>query len=301
MNGACLVLLTTAALGIDVGWQPLESGGLEYIIQIDPEMVDLLRDGKEIVSEVPPAIGAVRTYRIRIGEGSLPRQALAPPTEAPVPVAVRQENESSVGEDWQPLAESAAETPTADPFSASATSEFAASDQPAASDPTQVPSESVPMGNDLVGPRYAEAAAPLDEPTPSTLANDEEGPYLTAPRESQATSPVDEPSSTAAQVPSSSSEPAELAVDEAQPMEQQVNYQQAADDPESSGAVAASAEGDSAGNPPSGGEATPTVTWIVLAILLATSVGVNLYLTMIALSQRRSYRQLASRMKATPA
>ena len=91
MTASCLVLWAVSIVGIDVGWQPLDDGGLEYIIQIEPEMLDSLRDGLEIVSEVPPSLGPVRTYRIRVGKGQLPRQnaAIEPPRR---PGSLEQDN-----------------------------------------------------------------------------------------------------------------------------------------------------------------------------------------------------------------
>ena len=44
--------VVVAALGVDVGWQPLNSGGMEYIIQIEPDSLDSLLDGRDIVSDV---------------------------------------------------------------------------------------------------------------------------------------------------------------------------------------------------------------------------------------------------------
>ncbi len=68
-----LVLIATAALGIEVGWEPLADGGHEYMIQLEPELVDLLKRGTdEITSEVPPQIN-VRRYRIFVGSGKLAR------------------------------------------------------------------------------------------------------------------------------------------------------------------------------------------------------------------------------------
>jgi hypothetical protein len=80
---ALVVLVTSAALGIEVGWEPLAGGGHEYTIQIEPQLLDVLKRGKEeIFSEVPPEID-VRRYRIRVGTGTLPRDAGDPPAAKP--------------------------------------------------------------------------------------------------------------------------------------------------------------------------------------------------------------------------
>jgi hypothetical protein len=73
-----LVLVAAAALGIEVGWQPLPQGGHEYTIQLEPQLLDVLKKGKEdIVSEVPPHLD-VRRYRITVGTGKLARDAGRP-------------------------------------------------------------------------------------------------------------------------------------------------------------------------------------------------------------------------------
>jgi hypothetical protein len=81
-----LILVTTAALGIEVGWQPLAEGGHEYTIQIEPQLLGILqKGGEEITSEVPPGLD-VRRYRITVGTGKLARDA-GEPTPAAAPAA----------------------------------------------------------------------------------------------------------------------------------------------------------------------------------------------------------------------
>jgi hypothetical protein len=68
-----LIATATAAVGIEVGWEPLPDGGHEYSIQLEPDLCDLLRRGTdEITSEVPPNIN-VRRYRMFVGTGKLPK------------------------------------------------------------------------------------------------------------------------------------------------------------------------------------------------------------------------------------
>jgi len=67
-------------LGVDVGWRPIETGGVEYIIQIDPQELNLIRrEGAE--SSVPVDVKDIRRHRIVIGTDKLPR--IAPPPEGP--------------------------------------------------------------------------------------------------------------------------------------------------------------------------------------------------------------------------
>ena len=71
---AFVLLVAMAATGVDVGWQPLDEGGFEYIIQIEPEMLESLLAGQAIQSDLPPFLQDVRTYRIVVGNEALPRE-----------------------------------------------------------------------------------------------------------------------------------------------------------------------------------------------------------------------------------
>jgi hypothetical protein len=71
------LLLTVAVLGVDYGWQPGEDGQLEYIIQIEPELLDTLREGKvDLLSEIPEELHGVKRFRIRVGKGPVPQKGL---------------------------------------------------------------------------------------------------------------------------------------------------------------------------------------------------------------------------------
>ncbi len=82
MNGL-LLLVAAAATGVDVGWQPLAGGGYEYIIQIEPEALAAMQQGRDIVSDLPPQLRDVRRYRITIGTGPVPRIGTPPEMSAP--------------------------------------------------------------------------------------------------------------------------------------------------------------------------------------------------------------------------
>lgn len=79
-NIACIAAVL---LGVDAGWQPLPEGGVEYIIQIEPELLETLKSGEPIQSDVPSYVKDVRAYRITVGTGKVPREL--PPKEAPSP------------------------------------------------------------------------------------------------------------------------------------------------------------------------------------------------------------------------
>jgi hypothetical protein len=73
-----LILAATATLGVEVGWQPLAEGGHEYTIQLEPQLLDVLKRGNDIVSEVPPQLD-IRRYRVTVGTGRLARVDGQPP------------------------------------------------------------------------------------------------------------------------------------------------------------------------------------------------------------------------------
>jgi hypothetical protein len=81
-----LFCLATTLVGVEVGWQRIPEGGMEYIIQLDPQTLESLRAGQTVQSDIPPNAGDVRSYRIVAGaKGSrvLPRDT--PPPELPNP------------------------------------------------------------------------------------------------------------------------------------------------------------------------------------------------------------------------
>jgi hypothetical protein len=84
-----VLCVAVVALGIDVGWQPLPEGGMEYVVQLEPQTVDLLRSGVEIPSDIPASLKDLRRLRITVGNATLvrkmPPEAVAGPTFPAVP------------------------------------------------------------------------------------------------------------------------------------------------------------------------------------------------------------------------
>lgn len=76
--GCMLVCIATAVTGIDVGWEKRPDGGYEYTIQIEPHLLDALKKGESIRSEIDPKLRHVRNYRIICGEGDLRRDPVPP-------------------------------------------------------------------------------------------------------------------------------------------------------------------------------------------------------------------------------
>ena len=75
------LLLVASALGVDYGWQPIAGGGVEYMIQIRPDMIEAMKDGEALFSDLPLTHEGIRRYRITVGQGPLPHQGepLPPP------------------------------------------------------------------------------------------------------------------------------------------------------------------------------------------------------------------------------
>jgi hypothetical protein len=74
MNAA-LICVAASIFGIKVGWEPIAEGReeVEYIIQIEPQLLDSLRDGNYLLSNVPTEL-KVERYRIKVGTGWVPQE-----------------------------------------------------------------------------------------------------------------------------------------------------------------------------------------------------------------------------------
>jgi len=113
---ALIVLVAASALGIEVGWEPLPGGGHEYTLQLEPQLLKVLEGGQEeIFSEVPAGV-EVRRYRIVVGVGKLRRDygPLAAEIEQP-PAAIATPQASAFNPSPAGAAEHSA-SPAADPY-----------------------------------------------------------------------------------------------------------------------------------------------------------------------------------------
>jgi len=70
-----IVCLAALACGVNVGWKPHAEGGMEYLIQIEPYMLDSLRAGTAIESDVPPNVKDIRSFSITVGTKTLPQES----------------------------------------------------------------------------------------------------------------------------------------------------------------------------------------------------------------------------------
>jgi hypothetical protein len=101
MNAMALLLVLTTP-GIEYGWNPGPDGQLEYVIQLEPQALDALRSGKEISSDIHPDVRSVRRFVLKVGEGPVPRIAIAP--EALEEDSESEDGQASVPQTQQPRA-----------------------------------------------------------------------------------------------------------------------------------------------------------------------------------------------------
>jgi hypothetical protein len=75
MIGAAFVALGILASTIQWGWQKLDDGGEEYVVQVEPQLADLDTFRKQgFVSYVPPGLRDIRRIRIVMGSDPLPNE-----------------------------------------------------------------------------------------------------------------------------------------------------------------------------------------------------------------------------------
>lgn len=75
MIGAAFMALGILASTIQWGWQKLDDGGEEYVVQVEPQLTDLDTFRKQgFVSYVPPGLRDIRRIRIVMGTDPLPNE-----------------------------------------------------------------------------------------------------------------------------------------------------------------------------------------------------------------------------------
>lgn len=81
-----LALLVAATMGVNFGWEPVDEdpGGYEYIVQLEPELLDVLRSGESVPIEsyVPADVSPVRKVRIVVGRGDMARGPVTAASDA---------------------------------------------------------------------------------------------------------------------------------------------------------------------------------------------------------------------------
>jgi hypothetical protein len=62
-----------AARAVDFGWKELPDGGIEYQVQVEPELISTFAT-QGFSSEIPPGLRDIRSIRITTGKAQLPNQ-----------------------------------------------------------------------------------------------------------------------------------------------------------------------------------------------------------------------------------
>jgi hypothetical protein len=69
-----LLLAPIPARAVQFGWQPLPDGGIEYRVQVEPELLDSFR-GEGFTSDIPASLQRdLRRIRITVGNSKLPNE-----------------------------------------------------------------------------------------------------------------------------------------------------------------------------------------------------------------------------------
>ncbi len=87
--GGTMVCIAVALIGVDASWQPLPEGGVQHVIQIEPQVLERLESGaiESVASHVPVDLD-VRAYQIAIGTHEVGENARTPDVQSPILVGV---------------------------------------------------------------------------------------------------------------------------------------------------------------------------------------------------------------------
>ncbi len=73
--------IAVATIAVNFGWQPSpeDPNTYEVVMQVEPELVDVLEDGRQIPLEchVPESVTPIRSVRVVVGTGNLPHTSIA--------------------------------------------------------------------------------------------------------------------------------------------------------------------------------------------------------------------------------
>lgn len=259
MTGIVLCL-SAAAMGVDYGWQPVE-GGIEYIIQIEPQLVDSLKAGRDIFSDLPKTAQRVRSYRITVGKGRLPHHGEPPPDSAVVPAGGEEATSTDPDQpagDEQEIDLSQLPGPVLRPALTLGDGNPKGDDEP-----RHLAAETEPVANQVAGYHEASAQPPAGDADSHKSVRSE---------------PSTKPSPRADKVALKSAAKA------AQGDKQEQDHQEAASPSDSKPAATASVP------------AKPSA----IQLGLFTSLACNAFLLWVATGQRSRYRALVQRMFAGP-
>lgn len=283
MCGSALCV-AVALLGIDAGWRPLPEGGVQYLIQIEPHVLESLRDGRAIESHVPPFVRDVRSYKVTAGTGALPHEL--PPEAGPTG--------SATGDESRPPASSDPGAQT-DP---SPQPELTGPELPSGVSPTGLTTDSPPeRARPSQEPGAAEAAAASPQGQPEAGSPPMPESFQPDPAANPVWSRVEPP------VPAVDTSPADLpAVPNRLPPNpdtrpigvKQASHEATQGSPSDGGSPGASGRDAAAGSQE--GEPKPWLPLTVTLLALFGSLGTNVFLLWISVDFRRRYRALLGRI-----
>lgn len=78
-----LATITAPARGVTFGWEVMQDGGLKYIVQVEPGLVDAFRDAGGFQSFIPPDVPKFACIQLKIGTDKLPNEGTLPPPAEP--------------------------------------------------------------------------------------------------------------------------------------------------------------------------------------------------------------------------
>jgi len=113
---AILLGVTWGMIGLDSGWKALPGGGIEYILQISRQELELFKQDQNIEVDIPPKLREIHTLRVVVGSDVLPRED---PVKTPATAASAAKPPSaSGGLDLRRLLPSQGKTAAYQPFAA---------------------------------------------------------------------------------------------------------------------------------------------------------------------------------------
>jgi len=96
----CAILsISAAARAVTFGWQELSDGGIEYLVQVEPDLLDSFHK-EGFASDIPSGLRDIRRIRIVVGLGQLPHQG---DVNGPPPAAAEQPAEHKAADVLPPL------------------------------------------------------------------------------------------------------------------------------------------------------------------------------------------------------
>jgi hypothetical protein len=281
-----MLLIPIAAQAVQFGWQPLPDGGIEYLVQVEPELLDSFRQ-EGFTSDIPAGLQReLRSIRITVGDGKLPNQGDVIGPKA-VSTATKPRPIAATNTASTPSASLPSTQPTGNPTAAAPQS------TPASGPP---PETTASTFNELNLPPPPAAYEPPSQPKKDIPPDDTPRPLSSLPffhsgqtkkiegSNPSGNTPNTTPRLTANEAPSGEprsfrSDP--LAMDAAKPTMTD----------------AAFPADKSAGNPTAGSTSKPWLPLMAALLGLFASVGANVYLAWIHQGVRVKYQALVRRMQ----